>query len=751
MAARGKHQPVPEPVRHRNPKVSELQEACGHTAVLLVASSRGTAPTVADPLRGGKNSPLAKTLVAACSAYPAGVWVLADENQTHQARFEEIINTAHARARHAAEKHGGKTPAVKVRRFCASDRLAGPTRPSSADPVELFGMSEPVLAAAKACLDETPEATNVIIMAADQPAICPRHLHALCQRAAQHPKAQAVTSWITWLRRLPLLVSRETLEKPEVLPGWIQEDGTVSLPHLTIEEVVFGEEPLAAPSFTPKAVEEFFSTCTISALEAVRLAKELEAAACKGEPDAKSDGPSGARAAKEAKGVSPNLPTSPADKELLEAARLVLSRLREAVAPELRERVETADAWGQRNKLDFPIFATKEHKKSLVYLDSAATSQRLGPALAAQYNFDANENANVYRGAYELSANATATLNDARATIERFINADRRQTVLTANASTANNLVAQAWGLRNIRKGDIIAVGLGEHHSNFVPWQMIAEEKGAMLELIPLDDSGRIDREAYRAVLAKKPKLVCVAHISNVLGIENPAAELAAEAHAAGARFLLDAAQSFPHVKIDVKALGCDFLSFSGHKCYGPMGIGGLWISPEAFSEMEPLQGGGGTISHVSNDSYYLRQGAIQYEVGTPPVSQTVGLAAAVEYMERLGMDAVAEHSQALTEYLMCGLDQQRGLTVWGNHHEPDGLTGLVAFSVAGSAPAQAGSVMGKMGVAVRSGGHCALPLSASMGAVGTTRISFGIHNTAEDVEAALTALVVCCRLFQGE
>lgn len=743
MPTRGKYQPVTEPIRHRNPKQSELREVCGRTAILVIASSRGTAPTVADPLKGGCTASwLLKTVRTACSASPSGVWVLADTAQVYQPQFEKILETAHRQAKARAKEHESAVPSVGMLEFDPNAQLAGPTRPSAAEPVELFGVSEPVLAAARACLEAEPEADAVIIMAADQPAIKPRHLYELCKRFDEHPEADAVTSWIMWLRRLPLLVSRETLLQPERLPGWMSTDGTIAVPQLTVEEVVFGEEPLAAPSFTPAAIEKFFGTCTMSALEAVRMAKLIE----------REEAHRAANDAARGDAAEPDpLPSSPADRELLQAAQLVLHRLKQATSPESAEAIAEADAWGQRNKLDFPIFATGEHKKSLVYLDSAATSQRLGAALAAQYNFDANENANVYRGAYELSAKATATLNDARASIERFINADRRQTVLTANASAANNLVAQAWGLRNIRKGDLIAVGLAEHHSNFVPWQMLAEEKGARLAFVPLDDSGRIDREAYRSILAQKPKLVCLAHISNVLGIENPAAELAAEAHAAGARFLLDAAQSFPHVKIDVKELGCDFLSFSGHKCYGPMGIGGLWISPETFAEMDPLQGGGGTISHVSTDSYYLRPGAIQYEVGTPAVSQAVGLAAACDYLDRLGMDAVQRHSAALTEYLMNGLEQQSGVTIWGDHRSADGQTGLVAFSVAGSAPAQAGSVMGKLGVAVRSGGHCALPLSASMGAVGTTRISFGIHNTAEDVEAALTALAICCRLFQDE
>lgn len=733
MGNRRQHQPATGPVRRKNPKTAELQQICRRAAVLLVATDQGTAPVVADPLRGGQHCPLAKTLQAALAAYPASVQVLANKKQLVSERFEAVMKSAALRA---GTGRAGTLP------YNPSAKLTNEQDVSSKTAVELFGVSEPVLAAAQACLEAEPKTDAVIIMAADQPAIKPRHLYELCKRFSEHPEADAVTSWIMWLRRLPLLVSRETLLQPERLPGWMDENGAVAVPQLTVEEVVFGEEPLAAPNFTPAAIKEFFGTCTMSALEAVRLAKCSE----------REEGRCAANNAAHGNATKPEpLPSSPADRELLEAAQLVLRRLKQATSPESAKAIAEADAWGQRNKLDFPIFATEEHKKSLVYLDSAATSQRLGAALAAQYNFDANENANVYRGAYELSAKATATLNDARASIERFINADRRQTVLTANASAANNLVAQAWGLRNIRKGDLIAVGLAEHHSNFVPWQILAEEKGARLAFIPLDNSGRIDRQAYRSILTQKPKLVCLAHISNVLGIENPAAELAAEAHAAGARFLLDAAQSFPHVKIDVKELGCDFLSFSGHKCYGPMGIGGLWISPEAFAEMVPLQGGGGTISHVSTDSYYLRPGAIQYEVGTPAVSQAVGLAAACDYLDRLGMDAVQRHSAALTEYLMNGLEQQSGVTIWGDHRSADGQTGLVAFSVAGSAPAQAGSVMGKLGVAVRSGGHCALPLSASMGAVGTTRISFGIHNTAEDVEAALTALVICCRLFQDK
>ena len=237
--------------------------------------------------------------------------------------------------------------------------------------------------------------------------------------------------------------------------------------------------------------------------------------------------------------------------------------------------------------------------------------------------------------------------------------------------------------------------------------------------------------------------------MSNVLGIINPVADMARMAHKAGARFMLDAAQSFPHLPFNVKEIGCDFAAFSAHKIYGPLGIGGLFIGEDAFAEMDPVAIGGGTISHASTDSYYLRQGAIQYEVGTPPIAQAIGWAGAIEYMKSLGMDRVLEHAEAMTRFAAHALHGVEGLTIWGDHTKLDGAGGLLSFSLANVTPPQIGKTCGMMGVAVRSGGHCAMPLAASTGMVGTGRASFAVHTTCEDIEALAVAVEMCRRLYR--
>lgn len=618
---------------------------------------------------------------------------------------------------------------------------------------ELIGIPKAALDEGARALLLHPQASCALFMSCDQVRIRPRHLLALQQRLEEHPEADVVTSWITWLRRTPVLATRRFLEGLSASPLCRPRDASVPwrpLPHLKMQEVVFGEEKLAANATKPAAAERFGKEHTLSALEAVRLAREEQRLEGETSPTHATSSPKSAADKKRAAFDERIKTLNDADKLLVNLARKTIRRLDAHLSsnPALAQRTTWADAWGRRNKTDFPLFATREHRTSLVYLDSAATSQRLGTALEAQHAFDAYENANIYRGAYVLSTQATAMFNEARATVERFINADRRQTAFTANTSKACNLVAQAWGTHNVSAGDLIVVALSEHHSNQLPWLMLAQRKGARVAYIPLLDDGRLDQDAYDVLLEEKPKLVCLAQISNVLGLINPVQDMAKRAHAAGARVMVDAAQSIPHLAIDVKELGADFVAFSGHKLYGPMGIGCLWISPDAFSEMDPVASGGGAISHVSVDSYYLRQGAIQYEVGTPPVAQAVGLAQAVRYLDMLEMDDVFEHGAALTAYLMEGLRDLPFLTVWGDHASPEGQTGLVALSVAEAESAQVGTLLGSVGVDVRSGGHCALPLSASMGVTGTTRISFGVYNTREDVEAALCALRLVGRLF---
>lgn len=652
--------------------------------------------------------------------------------------------------------------------------------------VEIFDFDASLLTA---LLDAAEAVDSRMVLALDAcaPRIQPRHLAQLFDDLKREPESEIVTSWSAWARHYPFLfsvaflkklravgwnyiaraqresadegaVSRKDSQKPEDFPC---ESLVTPLLDARVKDSVFGEERLDVPSPTPAPFTEFAAEAQLSALEAVALSRKQEL--CESDEER----------------VALTESLTEADKRLLNAANMVRGFAKELAGQTRGEGVACengwtceeafpredasgdqenfaadlawAAEWGARNKADFPLFAQRSRHNSLAYLDTAATSQRCHQAIHAEHEFEQSENANVYRGSYDLSMQATFHMNDARAVLESWINADRRQTVLTANTTASLNLVAQAWGERNIGEGDLIAVPFCEHHSNLLPWMLLANRKHARIGYLPVLPNGELDLEVYRELLMQKPKLVCVAHIGNVLGITNPVKEMAQEAHQVGARFVLDAAQSFPHMKLDVKELGADFVAFSAHKAYGPNGIGGLWISPDVAEEMEPLAGGGGTVSHVGLDSYYWRAGAIQYEAGTPPLSQLFGFAAAVEYLDALGVECIERHSRILTQLLM-GLCQKLGFVrVWGHHDTKDSQTGLVSMSVAGVNSSAAGAMLGKMGVAVRSGAHCAHPLAASMGLSGTIRVSFGVYNTPDDVLAACAALAIAHDLGQQE
>lgn len=625
--------------------------------------------------------------------------------------------------------------------FSKAEALA---KGGAGDTFEVIGVTKPIFDLCAKLARQIDGCDRIMVLRADGVRLRPWHLMQLNRSLDSDSDAEIVTSWIAWLRRLPMLFTTAFASEIDKRGLSTARDNGACLcpwrplPNLPLDDVVFGEERLESNLVIPLAADSFIKEHRLSALEAVRLAHRLH--------DAKES--ANFEAVEEIESQIRSL--SEVDAMLLDEACAVVASQQLLLGSDgdLFEQVAEANKLGLQEKGCFPIFATKEHEKSLVYLDTAATSQRLGCALDAEYRFNAYENANIYRGAYELSAEATATYNDAHAVIERFINSDRRQIVMTLNDTQSLNLIAQAWGEHNIHAGDVIITALNEHHSDILPWMMLAQRKGAHLRYIGINDDGTLDLDEYAELLKEGPKLVCIAEISNVIGLRNPIECMARMAHEVGARFVVDAAQSIPHIPVDVKALGADFVTFSGHKLYGPFGIGCLWISPEAFVEMDPLGAGGGTVSHVSKGSYYLRQGAIQYEMGTPPIAQAVGLAAACKHLETVGMDRIAAHDRALTRYLMSGLRELDFLTVWGDHEGESGEYGLVALSVLGADAGFVGRLMGEMGVAVRSGGHCALPLSASMGLGGTTRISFGIHTTTEDIDAALAALRVCGKLL---
>lgn len=700
---------------------------------LLSGTSEETSGTPR-PIQHYEGVPLvAHAIDTALRAHLANVSVLVGGDVAMRTQIENAVCDAAARA-------GAPTPHL-LSYDHAHDRAA--TR--RAQGFELFGLTKGILDNARSCFEVCPQADSILVISCDQVRITPRHLYEVCRTFRVNNDIDAVTSWITWLRRTPLLLSRRFLdgldESALIMPGPNGLDRPI--PSLTIKEVVFGEEKLAANATTPMQVDTFFKDCTLSAREAIRTARdEQKPYPPPLEPDHQKNTTTPAAAEKAST-------RSEADEQLIDIARDVLGRLDASLTPDEEDDLVRVDVWAQRNRGDFPLLIDNTHRDTLAYLDAAATTQRPFRSLQAQSDFDTHRNANVYRGTYELSTQATASLNDARKRLEDFIGADRRQTVYTANTSASCALIAQAWGEHQIQAGDLIVTTIAEHHSNLLPWLMLAQRKQARLAYLPIRGDGHLDLDVYEQLLAQKPKLVCAAHISNVIGIVNPIHDMAAAAHEVGARFFLDAAQSLPHMTINVQNLGADFIAFSGHKMYGPLGIGGLWIAPEAFDEMDPLVSGGGAISHAAIDSYYLRAGAIQYEVGTPPISQAIGWAAAIDYLDALDMDAVNAHDATLTRYLVRGLHGIDDVTVWGDHDNTEGLTGLVSFSLASVAPIELGTVCGRLGVAIRSGGHCALPLAASMGMVGTGRASFSVSTTREDIEAVIIAVTACQHLYR--
>ena len=631
------------------------------------------------------------------------------------------------------------------------DRSAAEEARKASGNFELCEVSAYLLQLGLEKLEACSPATSLLIMGCEQPRLTSEHVRMLAGRAQEKPEADVIASWIVWLRRLPVLITEKLIAK---LPALMQQRCAAScspqafapLPQFCIEDVVFGEEKLAPNTSTPDSVQTFFDRLTLDALGAVRLAHKLEEGAEEAE-DLTANLSEADKlllaCAQEALAATALAPTVPADTDVAQATYAP-----EACTPENLQRVS---AWAARNKFDFPLFSDRKQRDHLVFLDSAATAQRCQQSLQAQYDFDVHENANVYRGSYELSMQATATLNDARAVLENFIGANRRETIFTSNTSAGANLIAQAWGDANISAGDIIVTSQCDHHSNMLPWMLLAQRKGAKVVYLPCLSDGRIDQQAYRHVLQQKPKLVCLTHISNVLGMVNPIQEMAALAKRAGARVFVDGAQAAPHVRVNVQELGVDFYAISAHKMYGPMGLGAVWVNPDCYSEMTPASGGGGVISHEAFDSYYLRTGAIGYEVGTPAVSQAVGFAVALKYLGALDMSAVQCHSSVLTQYLVHGLHAIDGVSIWGNHNIPEGETGLVSMTLHGVSSSEAGAFLGKLGVAVRSGGHCAIPLSGLMGVAGTVRASIGVYNTAEDIEAFLCALRVCKRSYDAE
>ncbi|MCR3940178.1 MULTISPECIES: aminotransferase class V-fold PLP-dependent enzyme [Aeromonas] len=387
----------------------------------------------------------------------------------------------------------------------------------------------------------------------------------------------------------------------------------------------------------------------------------------------------------------------------------------------------------------FPALAQEVNGHPLVYLDNAATTQKPQAVLDAINHYYRADNANVHRAAHALSGRATRAFEDARETVARFINAPRSHEVIWTRGTTeAINLVAQSWGMSELRAGDEIVLSTLEHHANIVPWQLIAQRTGAVIRVVPLDERGDLDMAAYHAMLGPRTRLVSVAHVSNALGTVNPVKEMVAAAKAVGALSLIDGAQAVAHLVVDVQAIGCDFYAFSGHKLYGPTGIGVLWGRTELLERMPPWQAGGEMIDRVSFSGTTFNTLPFKFEAGTPHIAGAIGLAAAIDFVMEQDRDSLASHEAALTDYLVAGLQQVPGLRLVG---EPGQRAGAVSFLLDDIHPQDAATLLDMQGIALRVGHHCAMPLMESLGIGGTLRASLACYNNRNDVDALLAAL----------
>ncbi len=397
-------------------------------------------------------------------------------------------------------------------------------------------------------------------------------------------------------------------------------------------------------------------------------------------------------------------------------------------------------------RADFPILSREVYGRPLVYLDNAATTQKpraVVEAIAQEYY---SVNANVHRGVHFLSQQATTLHEEARERVRAFIGAQSvSEIVFTRGTTESLNLVATSFGETFLQEGDEVLLTVMEHHSDIVPWQLLRERKGIVIKVIPMNDAGELDMEAYERLFTPRTRLVCVAHVSNVLGTVNPIARMAEVAHAHGAYLLADGAQSVPHFKVDVQALGCDFLTFSGHKIYGPTGIGVLYGREELLEQMRPYQGGGEMISRVTFEKTTYERLPYKFEAGTPDYVGSHALAAAIDYVEKIGMDRIAAHERELTQYAMARMAEIPGMQLYGTAPDKDAV---VAFNVEGIHPLDLGTLLDRLGIAIRTGHHCAQPLMARCGVEGMARASFALYNTKEEIDAFVAGLERVVKMF---
>ena len=404
------------------------------------------------------------------------------------------------------------------------------------------------------------------------------------------------------------------------------------------------------------------------------------------------------------------------------------------------------DVQAQFRRTDFPILKTKVHGKPLVYLDNAATTQKPQTVIEAENEYYRHFNANVHRGIHALSQWATDAFEEARAKVQLLINAESPSEIIFVRGTTeAINLVAQSYGRSFLHASDEIILSTMEHHSNIVPWQMLCQQTGAVLKIIPVDDNGELQMDDFKSLLNGRTKLVAVTHVSNALGTINPVKEMIKYAHTYNVPVLLDGAQAIAHLPVDVQALDCDFYAFSSHKLYGPTGVGVLYGKTALLQAMPPYQGGGDMIRSVSFAGTTYNALPYKFEAGTPNIAGVVGLRAAVDYVSGVGYQAIAEHEQALLKYATSLLGSIPGLRLVGTARKK---TGILSFVLEGVHPHDIGTILDREGVAIRTGHHCTMPLMERFGIPGTARASFALYNTRQDVEALAAAIYKAKEVF---
>jgi cysteine desulfurase/selenocysteine lyase len=402
-----------------------------------------------------------------------------------------------------------------------------------------------------------------------------------------------------------------------------------------------------------------------------------------------------------------------------------------------------------RIRKDFPILERQVYGKPLVYLDNAATSQKPRRVIDALVNYYENYNANIHRAVHCLGEEATAAYEEARAKVAKFINAPSPESIIfTRNTTEAINLVAYTWGRANVREGDEILLTHMEHHSNLIPWQRLAAEKGASVRYIDLTDTQTLALDGLENLFDARTRIAAMPHVSNSLGTINPVERIAAEARRNGTLFLVDGAQGAPHLPVDVQAIGCDFYAFSAHKMLGPTGVGVLYGRPELLEEMEPFLGGGEMIRKVTYEGATWNDLPWKFEAGTPNIADVIAFGAAIDYLSELGMENVREHEVEITDYALTRLSQMEGMVMYG---PPDARErgGVVSFNFGDLHPHDIGTVLDHHGVAIRAGHHCTQPLMRTLGVSGTARASFYVYNTPEEVDVLVEALEAARDFFK--